>query len=68
MMESVLLFRFSSLLRKIQKGKDYATILDELETDDENYSEELWSLVQEHPKYTVEELLDVYLERQCHLT
>ncbi len=68
MMESVLLFRFSSLLRKIQKGKDYATILDELETDDENYSEELWSLVQKHPKYTAEELLDVYLERQCHLT
>ena len=64
--EGVILSHFNSLLRKIQKGKSYEIIvneIDEIGIDDEYYFEELWATIQDYPEYSAEKLLDVYLEK-----
>lgn len=45
--EGMVKTHLNSLLRKIQKGKFYEQIMDELEIDDETYFESLWDLVQD---------------------
>lgn len=51
-----------TLQKKILKGKDYATIFNEMEIEDEDYFESLYLLIQEYPDYSVEELLEMYFE------
>lgn len=62
--QGILLCDLQRIQKKIQKGKSYEKIADEIEIEDYGCFKELFTLVQNYPNYSAKELLKVYLRNQ----